>query len=243
MRAPTSGSAQHCQTRAGSRESMSTCPSTIGSSRSHRPPGERKSGRPLAVETPGAGEHEHGRIALEEARERDGVWVGHRIHGSTVAADDGRTQPDHGVRAGPPSTSGSCRSAAASTRTWRRCVVMVANGLLTIPLALALDGVPGHDDLRPLGLRGAGRRVRGRRLRPLLPRARDGRPRGRRPDHRPGGRHRRARRDPVRRARRRPDRASVSRSRSPAAAWPRLRAGAAPLRARCRPPAPPSASG
>ena len=52
MLAPTSGSAQHCQTRAGSRESMSTCPSTIGSSRSQSPPGERKSGRPLAVETP-----------------------------------------------------------------------------------------------------------------------------------------------------------------------------------------------
>src|SRR4051794_14034375 len=30
-------------------------------------------------------------------------------------------------------------------------VVLLANGLLTIPLALALDGLPGHDDLRPLG--------------------------------------------------------------------------------------------
>ena len=52
MLAPTSGSAQHCHTRAGSRASMSTWPSTIGSRRSHMPPGERKSGRPLAVETP-----------------------------------------------------------------------------------------------------------------------------------------------------------------------------------------------
>jgi uncharacterized membrane protein len=30
-------------------------------------------------------------------------------------------------------------------------VVLLANGLLTIPLALALDGIPGHGDLRPLG--------------------------------------------------------------------------------------------
>jgi drug/metabolite transporter (DMT)-like permease len=30
-------------------------------------------------------------------------------------------------------------------------VVLLANGLLTIPLGLALDGIPGHDDLRPLG--------------------------------------------------------------------------------------------
>jgi drug/metabolite transporter (DMT)-like permease len=30
-------------------------------------------------------------------------------------------------------------------------VIMVANGLLTIPLALALDGIPTHEDLRPLG--------------------------------------------------------------------------------------------
>src|SRR6476469_7615823 len=29
-------------------------------------------------------------------------------------------------------------------------VIMVANGLLTIPLALALDGIPTHEDLRPL---------------------------------------------------------------------------------------------
>jgi len=52
MLAPTSGSAQHCQTLDGSRESISTWPSTIGSSRSQSPPGERKSGSPLAVETP-----------------------------------------------------------------------------------------------------------------------------------------------------------------------------------------------
>ena len=30
-------------------------------------------------------------------------------------------------------------------------VMLVGNGLCTIPLALALDGVPTHDDLRPLG--------------------------------------------------------------------------------------------
>ena len=85
-------------------------------------------------------------------------------------------------------------------------VMLVGNGLCTIPLALALDGVPTHDDLGPLGyavLAGvleAGGFV-------LFFRALEaGRSRGRRTDHRHRGRHRGARGARVRRADRLADR-------------------------------------
>ena len=109
-----------------------------------------------------------------------------------------------------------------------------ANGLFTIPLALALDGVPGRGDLRPLGcavLAGVFE-VGGFLLffRALAAR----RPRRRRSDHRHRGRHHGARRDRVRRAHQRAHRRSGSRSRSQAAASPaaqgrrRTAAGALP---------------
>ena len=86
MLAPTSGSAQHCQTRAGSRASMSTWPSTIGSSRSQSPPGERKSGSPLAVETPAPVNANTGALRSRKSRERHGVRIAVGCHPDTVAA-------------------------------------------------------------------------------------------------------------------------------------------------------------
>ena len=82
--APTSGSAQHCQTRAGSRLSMSTWPSTMGSRRSQRPPGERKSGKPLAVETPAPVSASTGAWRSRKRASTSRIRIGD--HADTVAA-------------------------------------------------------------------------------------------------------------------------------------------------------------
>ena len=88
--------------------------------------------------------------------------------------------------------------------------MLVGNGLCTIPLALALDGVPDARRPRPARLRRARGPARGRRLRVLLPRARPRRSRGRRADHRHRGRHRGARGARVRRADRLADRSGLA---------------------------------
>ena len=93
-------------------------PSDRGAPRAR--PGERKSGRPLAVETPAPGERDDGRVALEEARERGGVGVGVGVHAGTVAPDDGRSSAWSRRSPGPRSTTGSSRSRSGRIRTWRR---------------------------------------------------------------------------------------------------------------------------
>ena len=122
-------------------------------------------------------------------------------------------------------------------------VMLLANGLCTIPLALALDGVPGRGDLRPLGFAVLAGVFEVARLRVLLPRARAGDLAVVAPIIGLEGGIAAlvvivfGERVSVLIARRARDRA---RRRLPGRG---RRAGAAPLRARCRRPAPPSASG
>ena len=84
MLVPTSGSAQHCQTRAGSRESMSTWPSTMGIEALPEAARRAEVGQAAGGRDARAGEREHGRVALEERASATASGSG-RHHASTVA--------------------------------------------------------------------------------------------------------------------------------------------------------------
>ena len=72
-------------------------------------------------------------------------------------------------------------------------VLLVANGLLTIPIALALDGLPGGGDLRPLGCAVLAGVLEALGFVLFFRALRDGRSRGRRARSSAWRRHRRAR--------------------------------------------------
>ncbi len=215
---------------------MSTWPSTIGSRRSQRPPGERKSGRPLAVETPAP------------VSASTGAWRS-RKRASTAASG---SRGPRGYRSCGMTVALSLIAAVAWTMVnyWlvplsrsvdpyvASLLMLVGNGLCTIPLALALDGFPGSGDLGPLGFALARRRARGRRLPVLLPRAAARRPRrggARSSASRAASRRSRCSRSASASAR---SWRSASRSRCSAAASPPPPAGGARPPERCRQPAP-----